>query len=105
MSFLRRRKSEQQAPAPPVAVHEEVTAQSYALKLSFVAKSSDGLRVMGYNYAGPDGTAPPAEMRSTNFGSLFQPGGTAGVGAIAVDSQANLNFTPHFNFKGQLLSQ
>jgi hypothetical protein len=47
MSFLRRRKTESQAPPPPVAVHEEVVAQSYSLKLSFVAKSSDGLRVMG----------------------------------------------------------
>ncbi len=47
MSFLRRNKKAQEAPAPPVAVQEEVTAQSYALKLSFVAKSSDGLRVMG----------------------------------------------------------
>lgn len=68
-------------------------------------QTQDGLRVMGYSYEGPDGAPPPAEMRSTNFQSLFQPGGAGRVGAIAVDTQANLNFAPHFNFKGQLLSQ
>lgn len=47
MSFLRRKKKEQQAPPPPIAVQEEVVAQSYSLKLSYIAKSSDGLRVMG----------------------------------------------------------
>ena len=47
MSFLRRNRKGPEAPPPPVAVQEEVTAQSYSLKLSFIAKSSDGLRLMG----------------------------------------------------------
>jgi hypothetical protein len=44
MSFLRRKK---QPEAEPVAVafQEEISAQSYVLKLNFVAKSSDGLRL------------------------------------------------------------
>jgi hypothetical protein len=47
MSFLKRRKSQETPPPPPTAMQEEVVAQDYSLKLSFVAKSSDGLRVMG----------------------------------------------------------
>ncbi len=48
MSFLKRRKKNQDAPPPPpTPMQEEVVAQDYALKLSFVAKSSDGLRVTG----------------------------------------------------------
>jgi hypothetical protein len=45
MSFLRRKKTEEQTPPPPQAVQEEVAAQDYSLKLSYVAKSSDGLRL------------------------------------------------------------
>ncbi len=46
MSFLRRKKQpEEQPPPAAVAVHEEITAQDYALKLNFVAKSSDGQRL------------------------------------------------------------
>jgi len=47
MSFLKRKK---QAPAPPPPpppspAHEEVTAQEYLLRLAYVARSSDGLRL------------------------------------------------------------
>jgi hypothetical protein len=46
MSFLRRKKPEAApAPPPPVAMHEEVSAQEYLLRLAFVARSSDGLRL------------------------------------------------------------
>lgn len=45
MSFLRRKKPEAAAPPPPTPTHEEVTAQEYLLRLAFVARSSDGLRL------------------------------------------------------------
>ena len=45
MSFLKRKKQEQAAPPPPTPMFEEVAAQEYLLRLSFVARSSDGLRL------------------------------------------------------------
>jgi hypothetical protein len=46
MSFLRRNKGKEAAPPPPpTAVQEEVSAQEYLLRLAFVARSSDGLRL------------------------------------------------------------
>jgi len=45
MSFLRRKKEEAPTPPPPTAMFEEVTAQEYSLRLSFMARSSDGLRL------------------------------------------------------------
>jgi hypothetical protein len=45
MSFLRRKKQDAAPPPPPTPTHEEVTAQEYSLRLSFVARSSDGLRL------------------------------------------------------------
>lgn len=46
MSFLRRnRKVEAPPPPPPSPVQEEVSAQSYSLKLNYLARSSDGLRM------------------------------------------------------------
>ena len=46
MSFLRRKKKDDEAtPPPPSAVAEDVSAQQYALKLNFMARSSDGLRL------------------------------------------------------------
>jgi hypothetical protein len=45
MSFLRRRKTEEEPPPPPTPVQEEVRAQEYALRISLVARSSDGLRL------------------------------------------------------------
>ncbi len=45
MSFLRRKKTEAPPPPPPSPVQEEVTAQEYLLRLAFVARSSDGLRL------------------------------------------------------------
>jgi hypothetical protein len=44
MSFLRRKKKDD-APPPPVPVQEEVSAQEYLVRLAFVARSSDGLRL------------------------------------------------------------
>jgi hypothetical protein len=44
MSFLRRKKQEA-PPPPPTPVQEEVKAQEYLLRLAFVARSSDGLRL------------------------------------------------------------
>ncbi len=44
MSFLKRRKKDEATPPPP-PVQEDVSAQQYALKLNFVARSSDGLRL------------------------------------------------------------
>jgi len=45
MSFLRRRKPEQETPPPPTAMAEEVAAQQFSLKLAYMARSSDGLRL------------------------------------------------------------
>jgi hypothetical protein len=45
MSFLRRKKQEAPAPPPPTPAFEEVAAQEYSLRLSFMARSSDGLRL------------------------------------------------------------
>ncbi len=45
MSFLRRKKSEPAPPPPPTPVQEEVSAQEYLLRLAYVARSSDGLRL------------------------------------------------------------
>ncbi|MGH2444635.1 MAG: hypothetical protein ACRDGD_01125 [Candidatus Limnocylindria bacterium] len=45
MSFLRRKKPDAEPPPPPTPVQEEVTAEEYLVRLSFVAKSSDGLRL------------------------------------------------------------
>ncbi len=45
MSFLRRKKSEPAPPPPPTPVQEEVTAQEYQLRIAFMARSSDGLRL------------------------------------------------------------
>ncbi|HEX2883657.1 MAG TPA: hypothetical protein VHQ42_03700 [Candidatus Limnocylindria bacterium] len=44
MSFLRRKKQEA-PPPPPTPMYEEVKAQEYSLRISFVARSSDGLRL------------------------------------------------------------
>jgi hypothetical protein len=64
----------------------------------------EGLYVLGYQYRGEEAALPPSESRSMSFQSAFRMGGTASVGPIVIDSQSNLNFAPHFNFKGQLLS-
>jgi hypothetical protein len=45
MSFLRRKKNEPAAPPPPTPVQEDVSAQQYSLKLAFLARSSEGLRM------------------------------------------------------------
>jgi len=46
MSFLKRKKSEPVAPPPPpTPMAEEVAAQQYSLKLAYMARSSDGLRM------------------------------------------------------------
>ena len=46
MSFLRRKsKDEAPPPPPPSPVQEDVSAQQYTLKLNYLAKSSDGLRM------------------------------------------------------------
>ena len=45
MSFLRRKKPEEAPPPPPTPVMEEVAAQQYSVKLSYLARSSDGLRL------------------------------------------------------------
>lgn len=45
MSFLRRKKSSAPPPPPPTALHEEVRAEEYSVRLSFLARSSDGLRL------------------------------------------------------------
>ena len=45
MSFLRRKKPDAPPPPPPKPVQEEVKAQEYGLRISFLARSSDGLRL------------------------------------------------------------
>lgn len=45
MSFLRRKKEHAPTPPPPTPVQEEVKAQEYGLRISLVARSSDGLRL------------------------------------------------------------
>ena len=45
MSFLRRKRADAPPPPPPTPVIEEVTAAQYALKLAFMGRSSDGLRM------------------------------------------------------------
>ena len=54
MSFLKRKKRDSEPPPPPTPVLEEISAQEYSLRLSFVARSSDGLRL----------TADPAVARA-----------------------------------------
>ena len=44
MTFLKRKKAES-PPPPPTPMVEEVTGQQYALKLAYMARSSDGLRM------------------------------------------------------------
>jgi len=44
MSFLRRKKAEA-PPPPPTPIYEEVIAQEYSLRVAFLARSSDGLRL------------------------------------------------------------
>jgi hypothetical protein len=45
MAFLRRKRPDQEPPPPPTPVQEEITAQEYNLRLAFLARSSDGLRL------------------------------------------------------------
>jgi hypothetical protein len=46
MSFLRRKKQDAApTPPPPSPIQEEVTAQEYQLRIAFMARSSDGLRL------------------------------------------------------------
>ena len=46
MSFLRRNRNKVATPPPPpTPMIEEVTAQEYSLKLAYLARSSDGLRL------------------------------------------------------------
>jgi hypothetical protein len=46
MSFLRRKKPDDTpTPPPPTPVSEEVAAQQFSLKLAYIARSSDGLRM------------------------------------------------------------
>jgi hypothetical protein len=45
MSFLRRKQKQESPPPPPQPMHEDVSAQQYSLKLAFLARSSDGLRM------------------------------------------------------------
>lgn len=45
MSFLRRNKKEEKAAPPPAAVQEDVSAQQLSVKLTYMARSSDGLRL------------------------------------------------------------
>ncbi|PZR64476.1 MAG: hypothetical protein DLM71_02775 [Chloroflexi bacterium] len=46
MVFLRRRRrTDASGPPPPQAVQEEVTAQQFALKLTYLARTSNGLRL------------------------------------------------------------
>lgn len=47
MSFLRRNRKPETPPPPPTPVQEEVSAQQYSLKLAYLARSSDGLRLAG----------------------------------------------------------
>ncbi len=44
MSFLKRKKTEA-APPPPTPMAEEVAAQQFSVKLAYLARSSDGLRL------------------------------------------------------------
>ena len=46
MSFLRRKKNDEKAPpAPPSAMHEDVSAQQLSVKLTYMARTSEGLRL------------------------------------------------------------
>jgi hypothetical protein len=45
MSFLRRKKQEEEPPPPPMPVQEEISAQEYLVRQTFLARSSDGLRL------------------------------------------------------------
>jgi hypothetical protein len=46
MSFLRRNRNKDEAPPPPpTPFQEEISAQQFSLKLAFLARTSDGLRL------------------------------------------------------------
>jgi hypothetical protein len=71
MSFLRRKKPEAAPPPPPAPVQEEVRAQEYLVRLAFVARSSDGLRL-------------PADQRvATALPGIVEPLSTTSVETIA----------------------
>jgi hypothetical protein len=71
MSFLRRKKPEAEPPPPPAPVQEEVSAQEYLVRLAFVARSSDGLRL-------------PADQRvATALPGIVEPLSTTSVETIA----------------------
>ena len=45
MSFLRRNRKTEASPPPPVPMQEDVSAQQYQVKLNYLARSSEGLRM------------------------------------------------------------
>jgi hypothetical protein len=47
MALFRRKKKDAPPPPPPTPVAEEVTAQQFSLKLTYMGRSSDGLRMSG----------------------------------------------------------
>ncbi|HUF06374.1 MAG TPA: hypothetical protein VMP86_03185 [Candidatus Binatia bacterium] len=71
MPFLRRKKPE--PPPPPTPMHEEVKAQEYSLRISLVARSSDGLRLRAdpaVAAAIPGIVEPLSETRVETIGPL-----------------------------------
>lgn len=46
MSFLRRKRPDAPPPPPPTPVMEEVSAAQYVVKLAYMGRSSDGLRLV-----------------------------------------------------------
>jgi hypothetical protein len=47
MALFRRKKKDAPPPPPPTPVAEEVSAQQFVLKLAYMGRSSDGLRMSG----------------------------------------------------------
>ena len=91
MSFLRRNRNKQEAPPPPpTPVQEEITAQQFSLKLTFLARSSDGLRL------------PADPQMQTMLASVVEPLAIAPVEVLAPVGHELANAAPNIERLEQL---
>jgi hypothetical protein len=91
MSFLRRNRNKTEtAPPPPMPVQEEITAQQFSLKLTFLARSSDGLRM------------PADPQMQTMLPSVVEPLAIAPVEVLAPVAHELANAAPNIERLPQL---